>query len=76
MGDEEEILVRLADRSFKRGLTLKIRLPEADRIVRAAWLGVENHDQPALKCDFKLKGGELLVSLPPVGAAGVLRLEQ
>ncbi|MFH1068363.1 MAG: hypothetical protein V1794_01975, partial [Candidatus Glassbacteria bacterium] len=67
--------VRFAERSFKQNLKVKVRLPEAGRIARASWLSVENHDKPAVACEITRDKEEMTVSLPPVGAAGVLRFD-
>ncbi|HUU29269.1 MAG TPA: hypothetical protein VM123_15795 [archaeon] len=67
--------VRIADRNFEKGLQVKVRLPEIEKVTRASWLGAEDYHKPALDCKMAKKGGELVVSLPPVGSAGVLRLE-
>jgi hypothetical protein len=67
--------VTLAQCKFADGLKVKVRLPEGGRIARASWLGVEDYRKPALACRVEKKGGEITLSLPPVGAAGILRLE-
>jgi len=67
--------VRLADGNFAEGLQVAVRLPEADKIARATWLGAEHSDRPAAACRMTRSGDELLVDLPPVGSAGLLRLE-
>ena len=67
--------VKVADRNFKKGLKVRVRVPEVDKIKRASWLPAEDYHKPALPCKYSLKGGELYVELPPVGSAGIIRLE-
>ena len=66
--------VNLADNNFREGLKVKVRLPEIRRITGASWLGAEQYGKPPIACRMEKKDGELIVSLPKVGAAGVLRL--
>ena len=64
-----------------RGLKVTIRLPEAAKLKKATWLAVENcagkkmPPKPAA-CRLRRRGREITISLPPVGAAGILRLER
>ncbi len=67
--------VRLSERKFAQGQTVRLRLPENASIKRAAWLTVEDWDKPAVECPIERRGGELSVRLPRLGAAGLLRLE-
>ncbi len=67
--------VRLAQRDFRPGLTVRVRLPEAEKVRRASWLAVEESGRPPVPCRYEYRRGELTVTLPKLGAAGVLRLE-
>jgi hypothetical protein len=68
--------IKVSERKFKEDLTVKVRLPELEKITRASWLGAEDYRKPAVSCRMIKNSGELVVNLPPVGSAGVLRLER
>jgi hypothetical protein len=54
-----------------------IRLSENARLRKATWLGVENARAKPVACRIKRnKDKSITVSLPPVGAAGILRLSR
>lgn len=76
-----DVVVSLVDydRSWRDGdwaedLVVKVRLPEAERLTKATWLGVESSDQAPRDCALTRDGNEITISLPKVGAAGILRL--
>jgi len=62
------------DRKFSEGATVTVRLPEAAELSKATWLSVERSDQPPMACQIERTGRSLKIHLPPVGAAGILRL--
>ena len=64
------------DQVFTKGLAVTVRLPEAGQLSRITWLGVEKSGEEPVVCDFERDGTQLTVQLPPVGAAGVLRLSR
>jgi len=67
--------IRWRDGKFKEGLALRIRLPDAGRFTKAWWLGAEGSADGPVPCELSRSGKELSIALPPVGCAGVLRLE-
>jgi len=76
-----DVVVALADlyrsrreRRFTKGLTVKVRVPEAARLTRATWLTVEKSGEAPIPCELELYSGQITVRLPPAGAAGILRL--
>ena len=64
------------DKQFTEGLSVTVSLPEADQFKRATWLGVEKSREPPQPCEIERAGRKLLLRLPPVGAAGILRLSR
>ncbi len=64
------------DRQLTEGLDVTVRLPEAEQFGRATWLAVEKSRDAPLPCEFARDGQGITVKLPPVGAAGVLRLSR
>jgi hypothetical protein len=62
------------DGDTKSGLHVAIRLKDMDRFKRAEWLGVEDSGQPPVACPLRHEQGRMVVDLPPVGSAGVLKL--
>ncbi|MFQ6048368.1 MAG: hypothetical protein ACE5K7_03280, partial [Phycisphaerae bacterium] len=62
------------DAKLRPGLSVVVCLPDADRFSRAEWLGVERSSQPAVTCRMRRNADRIEIDLPPVGAAGVLRL--
>lgn len=60
------------DEPMTKGLSITLRLTEAARLKKATWLPVEKPKPVA--CRMQRTGREITVKLPPVGAAGVLRL--
>ena len=64
------------DRTFTKGLAVTARLPEAARYKKASWLGVERSGKPPVRCKTRRRGRSLTIQLPPVGAAGILRLSR
>jgi len=64
------------DEQFTEGQSVTVRLPEAAELKKATWLGVENSHEPAKACEIERLGDRLLVRLPPLGAAGILRLSR
>lgn len=67
--------VKMRERNFMDNPRIRLRLPEADRVVKAVWLAVEDWDKPLVECPVERQGRELTVRLPRLGAAGLLRLE-
>ena len=78
-GDVVVSLVNLSRswRDGKRtgGLKVRIRLPEAGRLAKATWTAPGRGARPQ-PCQMDRSGQTVWVSLPPVGAAGVLRLSR
>ncbi len=62
------------DEDLTEGLTVTVRLPEGPRLTRAAWLAPDLTPRQPRPCKLRRTGAALTVELPPVGAAGVLRL--
>lgn len=62
------------DGKFVKNQKVKIRLPDVDRFKTARWLGVESSAAGPVKCKITRKKGEITVTLPAVGAAGVVQL--
>jgi hypothetical protein len=62
------------DEKMAEGLTVTIRLPEAESLKKGTWLGVERSQDAAQGCELTRQGQAITVKLPPMGAAGVLRL--
>jgi len=62
------------DGKFKKGLKVKVRLPDLAAFKKAYWIGVEKSAAGPVKCRIIRKKGEITVMLPPVGAAGVVQL--
>jgi hypothetical protein len=67
--------VLLADESRRRGVIVRIRVPDAEYLARAFWTPAAS---PAWPVPLKpvYNQGELSVELPPFGPAGVLRLSR
>jgi len=59
---------------FTRRLTVTIRLPEAKRYRRATFLPVERSGRKPRACKMRRTKNALTIHLPPVGAAGIVRL--
>jgi len=59
------------------GLVLRVRLPEADKLTQAVWLApaADGKVRPVPR-EIDRTGGVLRIALPPVAAAGVLRLSR
>jgi hypothetical protein len=64
------------DARFAEDLAVIVRLPEAEQLTTATWLPVEASGDAPQICDFTRDGQAITVKLPPVGAAGVLRLSR
>lgn len=64
------------DRQYTEGLSVSIRLPEIDEFHKATWMAAERPDQKPEPCQFDRDGEAMIVHLPLVGAAGVLRLSR
>ena len=62
------------DGAFAELSPVKVRLHDADRFGRAEWLGVEKSADGAVPCDMQRDGAEITIPIPPLGAAGVLKL--
>ncbi|GAF92731.1 unnamed protein product, partial [marine sediment metagenome] len=62
------------DRQLTKHLTVTVRLPEVAKYKAAAWLGVEKSGEEPVACKIRRKARSLTIELPPVGAAGILRL--
>ena len=62
------------DGKVKKNLKVKVRLPDGERFKKACWTGVESSAAGPVECKISRKKGEISVTLPPVGAAGVLQL--
>jgi hypothetical protein len=67
--------VKWRDNAFQKHLQVHVRLPHADRVEQAWWLGVEASAEQPVACEINRHKSEITVSLPPVGAAGVLKLQ-
>ncbi len=61
---------------FTEGQSVIVDLPEGPQLQKATWLGVENSAKDPQPCEIERVGTELHVKLPPVGAAGILRLSR
>jgi hypothetical protein len=64
------------DEKFVEDLDVIVRLPEAGQLGKVTWLGVEKSGEGPQECEFTRDGEAIKVNLPPVGAAGVLRLSR
>ena len=64
------------DEEFTEGLAVTVRLSDAARFKRATWLPVERSTGRPVSCKMGRRGKTLTVKLPPVGAAGILRLSR
>lgn len=64
------------DAKLAEGLTVTIRLPEAERLAKVTWLAVEKSTDAPVACEVARDGRAITVKLPPIGAAGVLRLSR
>ena len=77
-GDVVVSLVRTGssfrDGKFVHGLAVAVNVPEADQLKTATFLAVEKSDQPPQPCALERAGMKLTIRLPPVGAAGIVRL--
>jgi hypothetical protein len=62
------------EKQFTPGLLVTLRLPEAAKLKKATWLPVERSHAKPVPCKLRRKGKSLTVTLPPAGAAGILRL--
>ncbi len=62
------------EKEFTKGLLVKVRLPEAARLKKATWLAVEGSGRRRGTCKMRRSGKEITIQLPPLGAAGILRL--
>jgi hypothetical protein len=58
------------------GLKVTVRLPEAEQLSKITFLAVEHSAAEPIICHFTREGQAIEVELPPVGAAGVLRLSR
>ncbi|MBN2289284.1 MAG: hypothetical protein JXQ83_08115 [Candidatus Glassbacteria bacterium] len=67
--------VLLADESLRRGVVVRVRIPDAEYLVRAFWTPAAVPSWP-LPVKTVFAQGELSVELPPFGPAGVLRLSR
>ncbi len=63
------------DRKFRRNQKVKVRLPDAARFGRARWIGVEDSAAGPVDCRLSRRHGEITVTIPAIGAAGVLQLQ-
>jgi len=63
-------------KKFIAGLAVTVRLAEAARYRKATWLAVERSRQRPVRCRMSRKGRAVRIKLPPVGAAGILRLSR
>jgi len=79
-GDVVVSLVNLdrswGDEKFTENLSVTVDLPEAEQLQKATWLGVEKSGEKPQPVKIEHVGRKLLVRLPPVGAAGILRLSR
>lgn len=79
-GDVVVTLVNLSrswqDKQLTEGLSLTVRLPEAGELQKATWAAPSLKPAEPVGCEIRREGDSLTVSLPPVGAAGVLRLSR
>ena len=67
--------VHLADQSLRSGAIVRVQIPEAEQLVRAAWTPAARPTWPIpLRVDYQ--EGEISIELPPFGPAGVLRLSR
>lgn len=64
------------DRQFTEGLAVSIRLPEIGEITKATWISAERSEQKPEPCSLDRDGDSLVIHLPLVGAAGILRLSR
>ena len=64
------------DEKLADNLTATVRLPEAEQLTKVTWLSVEKSRDAAEVCEFTRDGQTIKVKLPPVGAAGILRLSR
>ncbi len=64
------------DEKFTEDLSVTIDLPEAAQLRKATWLGVEKSREKPQPVEIEHLGKKLLLRLPPVGAAGILRLSR
>ena len=62
------------DKPATAGLTVTVRLADRARLKKATWLAVEASGAEPVACKLTRKAKSLTVELPPVGAAGILRL--
>jgi len=63
------------DGASTRDLRVRLRLPENDRLTKAVWIAPSlDPDAKPTPCELVRAGRTLQVMLPPVGAAGVVRL--
>ncbi|HET6427953.1 MAG TPA: hypothetical protein VFJ30_06075 [Phycisphaerae bacterium] len=63
------------DEARTEGLTVRVRLPEAAELTQATFLA-PGEDAKPVPCKIDREGDTLSVNLPPMGAAGVLRLSR
>ncbi len=78
-----DVVVALVDlnRSWREGkpgegLSVTVRLPEAAELKTASWLPAEKSGEKPQPCQLSRDGQAITVALPPVGAAGILRLSR
>jgi hypothetical protein len=64
------------DAKFTEGLTVAVRLPEAEQLRKASWLPVERSADGPQSIEIIRDGNTLTMKLPAVGAAGILRLSR
>ena len=64
------------DEKLVEGLTVQVNLPEADELKKAMWISPGAEGAKPKPCEITRAGKRLTVALPPVGAAGVLRLSR
>ncbi len=62
------------ERRFSKGISVTVRLREAGKLRKADWLSAERSSHRPVPCKIARKGRAVTVALPPVGAAGILRL--
>lgn len=76
-GDVVVTLVNLQasykDKQLTEGLTVTVRLPEIEEFTKVTWLSAERYEQKPELCEFDRDGKSIVVHMPLVGAAGVLR---
>ncbi len=64
------------DEKLAEGKTVEVNLPESDELTKATWISPGAAGAKPRACEITRSGKRLTVALPPVGAAGVLRLSR